>query len=375
MKIALIHDYLIQDGGAERVLRVLQDIWPKAPTFALLYDRNRAHPAFRNRDIRTSFLQSLPFATKCYQWLLPLMPAAVERLDLSDFDVVLSSSSAFAKGVLTKPGTLHIAYCHTPTRYLWNDTVSYVNELRVPRPVRETLPLFLPTLRLWDRLSADRADFMVANSKTVQERIRKYYRRESDLIHPPVDVADYAISPRVDNYYLAGGRLVSYKRFDLVVAAFNKLGIPLKIFGDGPEEAKLRAMAKPNIEFLGRVAEKDKAELYSRAIAFLHPQEEDFGITAIEAMASGRPVIAFPRGGALETVIPGVTGSFFEEQTWENLAHAIIRFSPEQFQPERIRSHALQFSTEAFKEKIRTYVEKHWNEFSHAGQRRLFPVV
>lgn len=374
MRLALVHDYLIQDGGAERVLRVLQDIWPQAPTFALLYDRGRAHPDFRARDIRTSFLQTLPLATKCYQWLLPLMPAAVERLDLSDFDVVLSSSSAFAKGVLTKPGTLHVAYCHTPTRYLWNDTVSYVNELRVPRPVRELLPLFLPTLRLWDRLSSDRADFMVANSKTVQERIRKYYRRESDLIHPPVDVADYSIAPQTDNYYLAGGRLVSYKRFDLVVAAFNKLGIPLKIFGDGPEEDKLRSLAKPNIEFLGRVSDADKADLYARSIAFIHPQEEDFGITAIEAMAAGRPVIAYPRGGALETVIPGVTGSFFEEQTWENLAHAIIRFAPEVFRPETIRTHATQFGTVAFKEKIKTYIEKRWNEFSHAGQKRLFPT-
>ena len=291
MKIALVHDHLIQDGGAEHVLRVFQEMWPDAPTYTLLYDPKRAHPAFGNRDIRTSFLQKMPFSLSAYKAYLPLMPIATERHDLSEYDVVLSSSSAFSKGVITKPETMHICYCHTPTRYLWSDTHSYVKDLHAPGFVKSMLPFSLTKLRLWDRWAADRVDRFIANSNNVQERIKKYYRRDSDVIHPPVDLASYTIAPKTDDYYVTGGRLVSYKRFDIVVKAFNNLGIPLKIFGTGPMFSKLKEMAKPNIEFLGWVDPVTKGVLYSRAIAFLHPHEEDFGITAIEAHASGRPVI------------------------------------------------------------------------------------
>lgn len=363
MKVALVHDHLIQDGGAEHVLRVFQEIWPQAPTYTLLYDKNRSHPAFLSRDIRTSFLQKIPGSLKFYKFLLPLMPHATERHDLTNYDLVISSSSGLAKGVITRPETLHISYCHTPTRYLWSDTHSYVEESNFPRPIKALIPLALTNLRLWDRLTADRVDRFVANSSTVRGRIHKYYRRASDVIPPPVDVSSFSIAPKTENFYLIGGRLVPYKRFDIAVKAFSKLGIPLKIFGVGPSFSRLREMAKTNIEFLGQVDDKTRNELYQKCIAFLHPHVEDFGITAIEAMASGRPVIAYAKGGALETIIPGVTGKFIEEQSWEELADTVIRFQPEKFDPLRIRSHALQFDIPHFKERFKRYVDDACREF------------
>jgi glycosyltransferase involved in cell wall biosynthesis len=367
MKIALVHDYLVQDGGAERVLKAFQEIWPSAPTFALLYDPDRMGRNFRDKDIRTSFLQNVPFALKRYKWFMPLMPMATERHDLSGYDVVLSSTSAFAKGVITRPDTLHVCYCHTPTRYLWSDTHSYINEIGLPGPVRKLVPLMLTDIRVWDRLAADRVDRFIANSRTVERRIAKYYQRQSDIIHPPVETDRYYAGDGAGGYYVAGGRLVAYKRFDVIVRAFNKLGIPLKIFGEGPELAKLRAAAKRNIEFVGRVGEHEKAELYAKAIAYLHPQEEDFGITAVEAMAAGRPVIAYRKGGAEETVIEGVTGTFIEEQSWEELANTIIRFDPEQFDSRRIREHALRYDIELFKETMKEYVESAYAEWKNGG--------
>jgi len=366
MRIALVHDYLVQDGGAERVLQAFQEIWPKAPTFALLYDPSRMN-GFRGKDIRTSFLQQVPFALKRYKWFMPLMPMATERHNVNDFDVVLSSTSAFAKGVITRPETLHICYCHTPTRYLWSDTHSYINEVGIPRSIRRIIPMMLTDIRVWDRLAADRVDRFIANSSTVGRRIRKYYQRDSDVIHPPVDTARFSASKSSGDYYVAGGRLVAYKRFDVVVRAFNKLGIPLKIFGEGPEMAKLRAMAKTNIEFTGRIGDREKAELYAGAIAYIHPQEEDFGITAVEAMASGKPVIAYRKGGAMETIIDGRTGVFLEEQSWEELANQIIRFEPERFDPKVIREHARAYDTAIFKERIRRYVEDAWQEWKTDG--------
>lgn len=360
MKIALVHDYLIQDGGAERVLQAFREIWPDAPIYALLHDPERMGDRFHGSEVRTSFLQNIPFALKRYKWLMPLMPAATERYDLSAFDVVLSSTSAFAKGVITRADALHICYCHTPTRYLWSDMHSYVQELSIPGPLKRIMPLVLSRIRTWDRLAADRVDRFIANSETVRQRISKYYRHQSDVIHPPVDTKRFRVADplQIAPYFVAGGRLVAYKRFDIVVKAFTKLGIPLKIFGEGPEMDGLKRVAGPNIEFLGRISELKKAELYSRAQAYLHPQEEDFGITAVEAMASGTPVIAYRKGGAQETVIDGVTGLFIEEQTWEELANAIIRFDRGVFDPQAIRAHALRYDVVAFKKRISDYVQQ-----------------
>jgi glycosyltransferase involved in cell wall biosynthesis len=363
MKSALIHDYLAQEGGAEQVLKTFQEIWPEAPTFVLFYDRKKVSPIFREKDIRTSFLQHIPLAVKKYQWFLLLMPAATESYNLEEFEVVLSSSSAFAKGIITKPETLHLCYCHTPTRYLWSDTHRYLEELPYSRPIKLLLPLFLNRLRLVDRLMAERVDYFIANSETVAQRIKKYYNREPAIvIYPPVETQNFYLSQPQD-YFLAGGRLVSYKRFDIIVEVFNRLKWPLKIFGRGPEEKKLKERAKQNIEFLGYVSETEKAKLYSQAIAYLHPQIEDFGITAIEAMASGRPVIAFAAGGARETVIDGVTGKFFYEQTWESLLDALIKFRPQDFNPSQIRAYALQFDKEIFKKRIKNFVETIFEEF------------
>lgn len=356
MKIALVHDHLAQDGGAEKVLQAMQQIWPEAPTYVLVYDPKSANPAFRDREIRSSFLQRLPGGVRHYQWFFPLMPSAVESYDLSGFDVVLSSTASFAKGVITRPETLHISYCHTPTRYLWSDTHSYVQELGASRFVKWMLPFFLSYVRMWDRLAAERVDKFIANSKVVQNRITKYYKASSDIIYPPVTIDQYSIGP-VGDYYLAGGRLVPYKRFDMIIEAFNRLGRKLKIFGDGPEFNNLRRLAHENIEFVGRVNDADLAKLYQGAIAFINPQVEDFGITMVEAMACGRPVIAYAAGGAQEIVLPGITGEFFDYQTWEDLADTIVRFRPEQYSPERIRARAEEFSLPHFKKQLQTYVE------------------
>lgn len=366
MRIALVHDFLIQHGGAERVLSALHSIWPEAPVYTLLADTRRAPRMVGDAAVHPSFLQRIPFQTRLYKWFLPWMPTAIERHDLSEYDVVVSSSSAFAKGVLTNPNTLHLCYCHTPTRYLWSDTHSYVADLSSGNTMKRILPFFLSNLRLWDHMSAQRVDHFVANSTTVARRIQKYYRRESSVIHPPVPVKQFAPRPPETrgSYYLIGGRLVSYKRYDIAVTAFNKLGIPLVVFGVGPEEERLRMMAKPHIRFLGNVTDHQLRMLYRDAIAFLYPQEEDFGLTAVEAMAAGCPVIAYERGGARETIVADTTGRFFEEQTWESLADAVLHFRPADFDSRVIHEHARQFDTDVFKTKMRGFVEERWAAFS-----------
>lgn len=356
-KIALIHDHLVQDGGAEQVLKALNEIYPQAPIFTLVLDRKNTNKHFADKDVRTSFLQRFPGGVKKYQWWLSLMPAAMESHNLMDYDLVVSSASSFAKGVITKPGAVHVCYCHTPTRYLWNDSHNYLRELKVNKLVKKTLPLTLHKLRSWDRLAADRVDYFIANSQTVAERIKKYYGRDSKVIYPPVDVHKFKISSEPKNYYLAGGRLVPYKRFDLLVKAFSRMEIPLKIFGIGPEMKYLKKISKKNVEFLGKVSQEQKASLYSRCIAYLNPQEEDFGITTIEAMAAGRPVIAYRKGGATETVIEGETGEFFDEQIWEELADKVLRFK-DNYDSQKILSHAEQFSVENFKRRMGDYLEE-----------------
>ncbi len=360
MKIALVHDYLVQDGGAEKVLDVMQEIWPDAPTYTLFFDPKKL-PTFVGRDVRTSFLQRMPLILKKYQWYISLMPTATEHYDLSEFDVVVSSTSAFAKGILTKPGAIHICYCHTPTRYLWSDAHSYIEDLRAPRFIKSLLPLLLSRLRVWDAQAADRVDFFVANSQTVSERIKKYYHKTSHVIFPPVDTHKFHLSPRPKNYFLTGGRLVAYKRFDLVIDACNKTGIALKIFGSGPVEGDLRKQAKSNVEFLGKISDDKLRDLYADARAFIHPQEEDFGITPVESMAAGRPVIAYRKGGATETVVEGLSGEFLETQTWEELADHLIRFDDAAYDPHLIKQHAEQFSQERFKTELKKLVEQYAN--------------
>ena len=357
LKVALVHDYLVQDGGAERVLGVLQDMFPEAPTFVLIHDPRRAHEQFRQRVIRTSFLDSWPFARRIYQWYLPLMPMAIEHLDLTGFDLVISSSSSFAKGVIAAPEGLHVCYCHTPTRFLWQERFGYLNDLPQPAIIRKLLPPVLHSLRQWDRLAAERPDLIITNSHTSRERIKRYYGRDAQVIHPPVDILKIPLGRGPGKYWLAGGRLVSYKRFDLIVKAFAKLNLPLKIFGIGPEMKKLKNMAGAKTEFLEHVDDRQKAALYQDAIGFISPQIEDFGITVVEAMAAGRPAIVYGRGGSKETVIHGVTGIHLEAQSWEDIGDAVVRFNPAQFNPLTIRAHAESFSVERFKEKMNAFIE------------------
>jgi glycosyltransferase involved in cell wall biosynthesis len=362
MKIALVHDYLAQDGGAERVLKAFHEVWPDAPIFVLFHDKKKIQD-FPEADIRESFIARMPFGKKRYQWYLPWMPLATERHNLHNFDVVLSSTSAFAKGVLTRPDTLHISYCHTPTRYLWTETHKYIADLRYNRFVKALLPPLMHRMRLWDRMSVDRVDYFVANSGTVKNRIQKYYRRESDILYPPADIHLFSIADTVRDYFVTGGRMVAYKRFDLVIHVFNRLGWPLKIFGDGPEMENLKKRAKRNIQFLGRISDKEKADVLRYAKAFIHPQVEDFGITPVETMASGRPVIAYPVGGATETVIPGKTGLFFHEQTWESLLGTLLDFDAYGWDSHAIRKHAERFGVDRFKTRIERYVADRHEEF------------
>lgn len=362
MKIALVHDYLSQDGGAEKVLHAFHEIWPDAPIFVLFYDAKKIS-GFENADIRESFLAKLPLGKKKYQWYISLMPLATEKHNLHEFDVVLSSTSAFAKGVLTRPDTLHISYCHTPTRYLWTDTHEYIAELKYNKLVKAILPKLIHKLRMWDKMSVDRVDHFIANSNTVRQRIQKYYRRESDIVYPPADVHAFSVAEHPQDYFISGGRLVPYKRFDILVQAFNRLRLPLVIFGSGPELARLKKMAKPNIRFVGRVSDSEKATLLQHARAFLHPQVEDLGITPIESMASGTPVIAYGVGGATETVIPGKTGVFFYEQTWESVVDAVLNFEDDAWDRDDIARHAQSYGLVGFKHKIKTYVDERYEEF------------
>jgi len=369
MKVALIHDHLAQDGGAEKVLKTLAEIFPEAPIYTLLYEDRQVNKYFKGRTINTSIIQRLPGGVKHYQWYMPLMPMAVEFFDLGDFDLVVSDASAFAKGVITKSDCLHICYCHTPTRYLWDYTHKYISELRYNKYFKKVISLFLNKIRIWDRLAADRVDVFIANSKTVQSRIKKYYRRDSTLIYPPVQVDKFYLTKKEDrgNYFLLGGRLSPYKRVDIVIEAFLKMpDKKLKIFGDGVDLFRLKKIrgGAGNIEFLGRVNDKEQAKLYSESIAFINPQDEDFGITVVESMASGRPVIAYRRGGATETVKAGETGLFFDEQSPESIVAAVESFGNYDFNSEEIKSYAQKFSESNFKEYLDKFIKEEYNKFS-----------
>ncbi len=357
MATALIHDHLAQDGGAEKVLRVLASMYPKAPIYTLLADPGVA--ALFSNHIETSIIQKMPGGLKHYQWYMPFMPMAVEFFDLTSYDLVISDASAFAKGVITGPDTLHICYCHTPTRYVWDYTHQYIQELPYNKYFKKIISLVLNYIRLWDRQAADRVDFFIANSKTVQKRIKKYYKRDSIVIYPPVETSKYRVLNAPGAYFLIGGRLAKYKKVDIVVEAFRDLGLPLKVFGSGVDLPRLREIAQgaPHIQFLERVSEEEKIKLFENCKAFLNPQEEDFGITVVEAMAAGRPVIAYKKGGATETVEDGVSGIFFDEQTPAAIKEALTRFNTITFNQNEIRAKAEQYSVENFKAKIAEAVE------------------
>jgi len=366
MKIAFVHDYLVQYGGAERVLECFTEIWPYAPIYTLIYDEEKTHSIFKGKKIYTSFLQKFPYSRANHRIFPPLMPSAIEQFDFSKYDVVLSDSSSYAKGIITPPDVLHICYCHTPMRYAWDDCQKYIEEFGFPKFVKKLVPFFMNYIRVWDRVSAERPDRYIANSKFVAGRIKKYYKKDSEVINPPVDIKRFYISKKTGDYFLMVGRLMTYKRFDIVIEAFNRLGWPLKIIGRGPDFKRLSAMAKPNIIFRGRLSDEELARVYSEAKAFIFPQEEDFGIVAIEAMAAGKPIIAFRGGDIVEHVREGEEGLFFDEQTPDCLIETLKKFDPEKFNSQKIREKALPFDREIFKSKIKDYVEKALQE--HGSQ-------
>jgi glycosyltransferase involved in cell wall biosynthesis len=361
-KIAIVCDWLTNFGGAERVNLALHNMFPNAPIFTCIYNKEKMR-GYENADIRTSFIQNLPFSKKKHQFYISFMPHAYERFDLSEFDIVISSTFACSKGVITKPNTLHICYCHTPMRYVWDEWQDYLKKYNTNWLVKKTVPHFLHKLRLWDRLAADRVDFYMANSNFIKEKIKKYYKRDAKVIYPPIKVSDFVTSNETEHYFLAGGRLTAYKKFDLLVEAFNELNLPLKIFGTGEEVIRLKQIAKPNIEFLGYVNEEDLKKYYSKAKALIFPQIEDFGIVPLEAMASGRPVIALNEGGAKETIIHEKTGILFDKQDIKSLKLAINSFDKHKFDKNSILNHVKKFDISVFENKILEFINEKWYDW------------
>jgi len=367
-KIAIVHDWLTNYAGAEQVVSAFLEIFPEAPVFTSLYKPDKLPGVFRKRKVYASYLQKFSFLK--HQLLFPFMGRAFEQFDLSGFDIVLTSSHASSKGVITKPETLHICYCHTPTRYLWSHYHEYLDQMEfgILNPIiRWRMPKIAHKLRLWDRVAADRVDLWIANSRNTASRIEKYYRAKSTVIYPPVNTGLYRPVEEVKDFYLVCSRLIPYKKVDLVIEAFNKLKLPLKIIGTGSIESNLKKMAGPNIEFLGRISDDDLKKYYAQAKALVFPAEEDFGLTPVESMAGGRPVIAYNKGGAKETVIPDITGIFFDEQNKESIIKAIQKFQKTKFEPTTIRNHAEQFDIKIFKEKVKKFVYENYEKFLSEG--------
>jgi glycosyltransferase involved in cell wall biosynthesis len=372
MRVAIVHHWFISNAGGERVVSTIASIFPNADLFTLFLDRQKLSPALQKRKIITSFLDKTPAARRVHRHLLPLYPLAVEMLDLSGYDLVITSDSGPMKGVLTDPDSTHICYCHSPMRYLWDGHSAYLR--RMPPLTQTIFGLTSHYVRNWDYAAAQRVDHFIANSRYVAGRIRKYYRRDSTVIHPPINTSQSFLAGKHDDYYLAVGRLVPYKRTDILIDACGKLGRKLVIVGDGPERKRLKKNSSKNVEFLGEIDEPQLRSAYAQCRALLFAADEDFGMVPLEAQSYGRPVIAYGKGGSLETVIgihapngdhkagtgTTATGIFFQEQTADSLAKAILSFESceEIFLPEHIRSHARKFDTSVFVDRLRSYINR-----------------
>jgi glycosyltransferase involved in cell wall biosynthesis len=357
MKVAIVHYWLVTMRGGEKVVEALCELFPEADIFTHVYDPEAISPVIRGHRVSTTFIQKLPQAKRRYQSYLPLMPLALEQLDLRGYDLIISSESGPAKGVLTRPDALHVCYCHTPMRYVWDMYFDYKSGAGALKRLLMT-PL-VHYLKMWDYCSAGRVDHFIANSGFVAARIGKHYRRPAEVIHPPVATGDFAPASGHDNFYLVMGQLVGYKRVDIAVEAFNRLGSRLVIIGEGEALAEVKRLAGPNVEVLGRQPFSVIKDHFSRCRALIFPGVEDFGIVPVEAMACGKPVIAFKAGGALETVVDGVTGLFFDEQSSDCLTEAVQRFESAEgsFDPARIARHAAGFEKEIFKKKMLHFIQ------------------
>ena len=371
-RVALVHDWLTGMRGGERCLEVACELFPDAPLYTLLHVPGSVSPVIERRRIVTSFIQRLPDAPARYRQYLPLFPAAVRAFDLSGYDLIVSMSHCAAKAVRRPPGALHICYCFSPMRYLWDLYDDYFGR-RAPRLTRWLMPPVASALRAWDRRTGD-VDHFVAISRHIADRIQRAYGRSADVIYPPVDVARFRPSRAAGEFYLVVSALVPYKRVDLAIAAAARLGRRLVVVGTGPEEARLRVEAGPGVEFLGWRSDAEVAELYARCRAVLFPAVEDYGIVPLEAAAAGRPTIALARGGALETMVGLGTGApptavFFHEQTAEALAEAMLTFeaTADRFDPAALRARAAQFDRPLFRERLRNYVERRWLAFQAVG--------
>ncbi len=376
MKVALVHDWLTGMRGGERVLEVLCELFPDADLYTLLHVKNRLSPLIEGMKIKTSFVQKFPMVSRHYRYYLSVFPSAIEHFDLRGYDLIISSSHCVAKGILPMPDTLHLAYCHTPMRYVWDMQFEYFH--RSGGWFRNLLVSSMANyLRIWDVTSSQRVDEFIANSNFVRRRIKRYYGRESTVIYPPVkcDYFQPAVDSKEGDYFLMVTALAPYKRVDLAIEAFNRLGKPLLIVGDGQEMNRLKEKAKKNVEFLGWQGDEKVRDYYRGCKALVFPGKEDFGITPVEAQACGKPVIAYGKGGVLETVRPypeeRPTGIFFEEPTADSLIRAIDLFERwrDRFDPREIRNHALPFDQKIFREKIRSFVEERYRAFCASSSK------
>ncbi|PSB08913.1 glycosyl transferase [filamentous cyanobacterium CCP2] len=367
MKTAVIHEWLVTYAGSERVVEQILNLYPDADLFSLVEFLPEALKGFiQHKPVKTSFLQHLPFANPRFRQYLPLMPLAIEQFDLSNYDLILSSNHAVAKGVLTRSDQLHICYIHTPVRYAWDLQQAYLQGARLNRGIRGFLThAVLHYLRLWDLSTANRVDYFIANSQYVARRVWKTYRRSAHVIYPPVAVDRFQPHFQRDEFYFVLSRFVPYKRVDLIVSAFNRLGLPLVVIGEGSEWKRVKAIAKPNIQFLGHQPDEVVVDYMQRCKAFVYAAAEDFGITLVEAQAAGAPVVAYGKGGAAESVIHEKTGILFPEQTVESLVEAIKQFESGayRFNPDYLRQNAEKFAPEHFRKKLFQYIEQKWTAF------------
>lgn len=370
-RVAIVHDWLPLYGGAERVLEQIIKVYPDADLFSIVdFIPPNERGFLQYKTVKTSFIQKLPWAKKRYRSYLPLMPFAIEQFDLSEYDLVISSSYAVAKGIITGPDQLHICYCHSPMRYAWDLQGQYLKEGGLNRGVAGIIArVLLHYIRLWDMRTSQGVDHFLANSAFVARRIRKIYAREARVIHPPVDTESFSLLREKEDFYVTVSRMVPYKRMRLVVEAFSAMpDKQLVVIGDGPDMPNIKKVAGPNVTLLGRQPANVVIEYMRRAKAFVFAAQDDFGIVPVEAQACGTPVIAFGKGGATETVLHGETGCFFEEQTIAGVQDGVREFEEMEFDPEIVRRNAERFSAERFRSSFRLFVEGEWTRFQKGLQ-------